>query len=137
MSVAAMKWAVVLVLAASASSVAALAEEPADGGKRQYLRYCSACHGPEGKGDGIVSGSMRPKPPDLTVIAKRNKGDFPAQTIAETIDGRATPRAHGDPDMPVWGEVFKLDLGAPPDREAAVQKLVLQITEYVRSIQVK
>jgi hypothetical protein len=39
--------------------------------------------------------------------------------------------------MPVWGEVFKLDLGSPPDREAAVHAVVVQITEYVHSIQVK
>ena len=24
-------------------------------GRPLYLKYCSACHGPEGKGDGVVS----------------------------------------------------------------------------------
>ena len=77
------------------------AEGEVAAGRQLYLRYCSACHGSDGKGDGVVSGFLRPKPADLTLLARSHDGVFPTLTVVEVIDGRATPRAHGDPDMPV------------------------------------
>jgi mono/diheme cytochrome c family protein len=38
-------------------------------GKAEYTKYCGACHGPAGKGDGFVATFLRPKPPDLTQLA--------------------------------------------------------------------
>src|SRR3990172_3847623 len=87
------------------AALCAHAAEGNDPSRASSLRYCGACHGPGGKGDGIAGTFMRPKPTDLTRIAERNAGDFPFQRVMETIDGRNTMRAHGDPDMPVWGEV--------------------------------
>lgn len=116
---------------------AARAQAEIAAGRQLYLRYCSACHGPEGKGDGVVSGFMTPKPIDLTALAKSNHGLFPTLTIVKTIDGRATPRAHGDPDMPVWGVILKSDAGGASNPELAVHSVVMQITDYLRSIQAK
>jgi len=48
---------------------------------------------------------MRPRPSDLTQLAKSAGGSFPVADIAGRIDGRETNRVHGDPDMPVWGEL--------------------------------
>jgi mono/diheme cytochrome c family protein len=111
---------------AAAFSVAlatrAVAAGPARDGKAQYLKHCGACHGPAGKGDGIAGTFMRPKPADLTAIAKENGGKFPVERTMDVIDGRHTVRAHGDPDMPVWG-------GAIP-RES-----IRAIAEYLGSIQ--
>jgi mono/diheme cytochrome c family protein len=106
-------------------------------GQRLYLQYCSACHGPAGKGDGVVSGFMRPKPPDLTVLAQHNRGVFPTALVVNVIDGRATSRAHGDPDMPVWGRILQSDAAEGSDPELAVHSIVTQITDYLRSIQAK
>jgi mono/diheme cytochrome c family protein len=91
-------WGIFLVVPATG-----LAAEADDYGKKLYLQYCSACHGPDGKGDGVVSQFMRPKPADLTQLAKKAGGKFPFYDVVRTIDGRETVRAHGDPDMPVWG----------------------------------
>ncbi len=104
-----------------------------DVGKAMYRRYCGACHGPGGKGDGVASSFMQPKPIDLTQIAKRNGGEFPMQRIAQVIDGTNTPRAHGDPDMPVWGEVLR----AETTQRAEAQGKILLITNFLRSIQEK
>lgn len=106
-------------------------------GQRLYLQYCSACHGPTGKGDGVVSGFMRPKPADLTLLAKHNNGVFPTVTVVNVIDGRATPRAHGDADMPVWGAILKSEAGDASNPELVVHSVVTQITDYLRSIQAK
>ncbi len=119
-------------------AVAAVAAEDAPG-KETYLRYCGACHGPAGKGDGIAGTFMRPKPTDLTEIAKRNKGEFPFRRVMETIDGRNTVRAHGDPQMPVWGEILT-DEASPSGTaspQAEVRGKVMAITTYIRSIQAK
>jgi mono/diheme cytochrome c family protein len=123
--------AAVLVLAARGAEAAA---EP---GKAVYLRYCSACHGEGGKGDGVVSGFMRPKPTDLTALAKNNKGELPYGSLVQVIDGRQTVRAHGDPDMPVWGEIFKAEAKSPMAREAFVRGKILLIIEYLESVQQK
>jgi mono/diheme cytochrome c family protein len=100
-----------------------------------YLRYCGACHGREGKGDGVASSFMRPNPTDLTRIAKQNGGQFPYMRVMETIDGRNTVRAHGDPEMPVWGEIFAEQASSPASRRDETRGKLMAITDYVRSIQ--
>lgn len=69
-------------------------------GRAMYLQYCGACHGPSGKGDGVAGTFMRPKPSDLTQIAKRDNGQFPYQHVVQVIDGTNPVRPHGESDMP-------------------------------------
>lgn len=102
-----------------------------------YLQYCGACHGPSGKGDGIAGTFMTKKPTDLTTIAKQNKGEFPYMHVMRVIDGRDTVRAHGDPDMPVWGEVFAEKPSAPVGQRIEIQGKLMLLTDYLRSIQEK
>lgn len=106
-------------------------------GQRLYRQYCSACHGQDGKGDGVVGWLMRPQPPDLTKIAARNGGTFDAAAVSRTIDGRHTVRAHGDPNMPVWGEVLTTNREGTPTSEAAAETKIADITAYLATIQVK
>src|SRR5215471_15561496 len=87
-------------------------------GQKLYTKYCASCHGPGGKGDGPQAASTTPKASDLTQIAKRNGGKFPFYEVMLLIEGRSPtsqsadaslpglPKAHGDPKMPAWGEVF-------------------------------
>jgi mono/diheme cytochrome c family protein len=113
------------------------ADEAGHPGKGLYLQYCGACHGPEGKGDGIAGTFIRPKPIDLTQIAKQHGGRFPARETMAIIDGRDTVRAHGDPDMPVWGEVFQDQPNWDTRRRTDVQEKIRLITEYIATIQEK
>jgi mono/diheme cytochrome c family protein len=108
---------------------------PESAGRALYLKYCGACHGPSGKGDGVAASFFTPKPPDLTQIAKKNHGEFPAMRVMRLIDGRDTLRAHGDPDMPVWGEIFQEQAGWSLNQRAEVQGKIMLITDYLRSIQ--
>jgi mono/diheme cytochrome c family protein len=126
----------VLLLAVAVESPchATEAEEP---NRALYLRYCGACHGPEGRGDGVAGTFYRTKPTDLTQIAKKNHGEFPFKRTMEIIDGRATVRAHGDPEMPVWGDVFSDQAGSDMTRRADARGKVMLITDYIRSIQQK
>jgi mono/diheme cytochrome c family protein len=122
-----------MVCVGSLSAVAA----DDDPNKAAYLQYCGACHGPGGKGDGVASSFMRPPPTDLTQIAKKNGGDFPVMRVMETIDGRNTVRAHGDPQMPVWGEIFAAQASRSETKRAEIQGKIMAITEHIRSIQQK
>jgi mono/diheme cytochrome c family protein len=115
----------------------ALAAESDDTDRRLYLRYCGACHGPAGKGDGIAGTVMRPKPADLTQIVKQNNGDFPFLRVVDVIDGRNTLRAHGDPNMPVWGEIFEEQADWDAARRIEARGRIMLIADYLRSIQEK
>lgn len=115
--------------------------EPEPPGRQLYVRYCGACHGPQGKGDGIASSFMRPSPSDLTLLAKRHGGEFPLDLVTKAIDGREMPRVHGDPWMPIWGTVLgeqPAAAGEPKDVvEGKVEGRMLAIAEYLRTIQAR
>ena len=57
-------------------------------GQHYFVRYCSACHGMEGRGDGPAAVALRTPPADLTWIAQRRGGHFPVAEITASIDGR-------------------------------------------------
>ena len=134
-------WAA-LTLALLPASFAAAADDPkppetfdpsqAVRGQIIYKRFCAACHGPVGAGDGPLSKELRSTPVDLTRLAERNGGAFSFAKVSRAIDGRETVRTHGPADMPVWGEVFAKTSGtdAPDAAES-----VVRITHYVWSIQ--
>jgi mono/diheme cytochrome c family protein len=103
-------------------------------GRDAYFRYCSSCHGADGRGNGEVAGSMRPKPADLTQLARKNGGDFPAAEVKEVIAGRKRVAAHGSSKMPVWGEVFAEEQSYEPAAAHAQSQIEL-ITGYLASIQ--
>lgn len=105
------------------------------GGREMFLRYCSACHGDQGKGDGAVAMLMRPRPPDLTALAAA--GRFDEERIAEVIDGRRMPQAHGTRQMPVWGAVFEqqLEIEERPDPPFEAYLRTITLVDYLRSIQ--
>lgn len=116
---------------------ALMAADDVHPGEALYHRYCGACHGKDAKGDGVVATVLRPKPSDLTMIAENNGGQFPAEEVAKVIDGRTMPRAHGDPQMPVWGEVFDEEGARSGQPAGEIQKTVRLITDYLKSVQVK
>lgn len=105
-------------------------------GRDLFQFYCASCHGKTGLGDGPVSAALRGAPADLTVLARRNGGAFPAgrveAAIAGTGSGGTTP-AHGSREMPVWGPIFRaLD---PNDTLVAVR--IRNLVTFLDSIQVK
>src|SRR5438128_11787607 len=69
--------------------------------------YCASCHGKSAKGDGPLAESLRYRPADLTLIAKRNGGKFDPEKVYRIVDGREPVKDHGGTDMPVWGDAFK------------------------------
>jgi len=111
------------------------AEAPDMSGAELYKEFCATCHGVSGHGDGPVALSLKRGVPDLTLIAKRNGGEFPTETVHQMVDGRSMPRAHGTIEMPVWGWEFYGYEGEDATRRRRVAELIDRLVEYLQSIQ--
>ncbi|MGO9124712.1 MAG: c-type cytochrome [Terriglobales bacterium] len=105
-------------------------------GEKMYVTYCGACHGTDGKGTGPAATAMKALPTDLTTLAKRNNGKFPALHVQQTIRGdTAMPAAHGTKDMPVWGNLFSSLTRGDTITQAEVEQRVVNLTTYVQLLQ--
>ena len=107
---------------------------PSLAGGDLFRFYCASCHGREGKGDGPVASALSRRPPDLTTIARRSGGRFPADRVERFVTGDREPTmAHGSADMPVWGPIFQaLD---PQDRMNRIR--IENVVAFIESIQTK
>jgi hypothetical protein len=81
------------------------------------------------------------KPTDLTTMAKKNGGVFPAQQAYEIIDGRQEVEAHGPRAMPVWGRDYRAqapDLESYYDlRSTIAHAKILALIDYLYRLQGK
>jgi mono/diheme cytochrome c family protein len=97
----------IFLAAVGAISLAGAAGAQEDTGARLYFNHCAACHGDNGEADGPVAATLRTTVPNLRTLAQRNNGAFPSDAVRSYIDGRALKAAHGDRQMPIWGDVFR------------------------------
>jgi len=111
-------------------------------GKIEFMTYCAPCHGISGKGDGPVAPELHKTPVDLTAFAGKNNGVFPRDKVKKLVDGRTMPRAHGTPQMPIWGQWFSYQATAggllQEDRKAINAEVADRLESliiYVKSIQ--
>ena len=128
-------WILLRVALAAAQPLPRVPGETVSAGQQYFRRYCSACHGVEGRGDGPAAPALRPLPADLTRIAQRRGGRFPVAEIAAYIDGRTVVSAHGSREMPIWGERFGEMAGGGSVGEEVVRGNLLVLIEYLQSIQ--
>lgn len=122
-----------LVAALAIVQSAALGAEELAGysGAELYKRFCASCHGSGGEGDGPVAPTLRVMVPDLSRLAGRRRGEFPAEAVRRIIDGREIRAAHGTRRMPVWGYEFRSAGTRGEEADVLVQRLV----DHLRSIQ--
>ncbi len=111
-------------------------------GKDVYINNCAACHGDDGQGEGPMAAQLVKLPSDLTLLRKNNDGSFPETVVYRLIDGRRivitdegreVESFHGPRDMPIWGDTFRAIEGD----EEAVDELISNLLEYLKSIQIK
>ncbi len=103
-------------------------------GRTEFEWYCTACHGPDGKGDGPQAKSLAKKPADLTGIAKKNGGTFPFWRVYRIISGKEEVPGHESFDMPEFWRHFKSE-EKDWDEPIPPYFRVLILTHYVESIQ--
>ena len=113
-----------------------------DLGQKDFEERCGLCHGMDARGDGAFNQVLKVVPPDLTTLAKKNGGVFPAERISSVIDGRVEIASHGRRDMPIWGMRYAAPAAEhfvdfPYAQEAYIRARVLVLVEYLYRIQQK
>jgi mono/diheme cytochrome c family protein len=105
----------------------------ASSGSEMFNSYCAPCHGKDAKGNGPAASSLKNPPADLTQLARKNSGKFPADHVANVLRS-GVAGAHGSADMPVWGPLFSSVSGHD---EAIVQMRISNLIHYLESVQAK
>lgn len=106
-------------------------------GAETFATHCAACHGTTGLGDGEFADILTVKPPNLTTLSERNHGEFPYLATMRVIDGRTVVRGHGVL-MPIWGEVFKDEIGdraGPFGAELLIRAQIISLVDYIETLQ--
>lgn len=128
------------LLALAAAAPSARGDEQESGyspfaGRQTYKTYCMNCHGVDGKGDGYLADSLKQVPSDLTVLAEKNGGTFPADRVLAAIDGRQAVRLHGTREMPIWGDALLWPEEESPERRAHVERKLGELVAFVETLQ--
>jgi hypothetical protein len=63
----------------------------------------------------------------------RSAGVFPTEAVRAYIDGRETTAAHGDRQMPIWGDVFRGPQRGTSQR--TVRRRIAALADFIESIQ--
>lgn len=103
-------------------------------GKEMFNSYCAVCHGTDGKGGGPAASALKTSPFDLTTLAQKNGGKYPAPHVASVIRGQAEMPSHGSKDMPVWGPLFS---SISQGHESQVQQRIANLVAYIGTLQAK
>jgi len=103
-------------------------------GKEMFKSYCAVCHGTDAKGGGPAASALKTPPTDLTLLAQKDGGKYPAAHVAAVIRGQADITSHGNKDMPVWGELFS---SISQGHESQVQQRVANLVDYIQTLQAK
>ncbi len=96
-----------------------------------FRAYCASCHGVDAKGAGPAASALKPKVPNLTLLAQNNRGQFPLTRVRKTIMGEEVMAAHGSREMPIWGPIFHQVEGDMDWGNVRLENLV----KYLESIQ--
>jgi mono/diheme cytochrome c family protein len=125
------------VLAASPQEKSAAKKAPSQTaavglGKKTYVQYCAACHGPDGRGTGPAASALKAPPANLTILAKTHDGKFPDEYVAGTVRFGKPVAAHGTADMPIWGPIFSRRENGD---ETAVRRRIRNLCAYLATLQ--
>ena len=84
--------------------LAACGDPPDGSGQDLFRRYCVACHGASGRGDGALAAQLDVAPADLTRLSARDGGRFPRDHVMETVYGY--PGKYRQGAMPEFGALL-------------------------------
>jgi mono/diheme cytochrome c family protein len=110
--------------------------------REDYLLLCAECHGRDAKGNGPASMNLSKVPPDLTKITQRAGGIFDQKKVFDWILGLNMPDAHGNREMPIWGDWLmdeavedSTSLEAADAATRQVEQRVMALVHYLESVQ--
>ena len=107
---------------------------PSNSGKEMFNSYCAVCHGKDAKGNGPAASAMKTAPTDLTTLAQKEGGKYPAAHVAAVLRGQASTPSHGSQDMPIWGPLFS---SLSQGRQGMVQQRITNLVSYIEGLQAK
>lgn len=119
----------------TAHTTARARDDAAMTGQGLFEVYCARCHGDAGRGDGVMAPMLDTPPADLTQLAARNGGTYPA--------GDVIARVHGYPGqfdvMPEYGPLFadRTVIWRNPETGAAIKtpRALVDLSAYLSTIQ--
>lgn len=106
----------------------------ASSGSEMYTSYCAACHGLNGKGTGPAAKALKAPLSDLTQLAKKNGGKYPAEHVIGVLRFGSEIPAHGTAEMPIWGPLLRSVSSAD---EAETKLRITNLVRYLESLQAK
>jgi mono/diheme cytochrome c family protein len=109
-------------------------ETSAASGQEMYKTYCAVCHGTDGKGKGPAADALKVPATDLTTLAQKSGGKYPALKVSAVLRGEQQLAAHGTKEMPIWGNLFWSISGG---HESEVQQRITNLNKYIESLQKK
>jgi mono/diheme cytochrome c family protein len=100
-------------------------------GPEMYTTYCAVCHGATGIGNGPAASALKTQPVNLTLLSKKNGGQFPTNHVNTVLTSGVANPAHGSAEMPIWGDLM-MTLHRNP---AEVHLRIVNLTNYIKQIQ--
>lgn len=111
--------------------------------REDFMVLCADCHNADARGNGPLTKNLTKVPPDLTRIQERAHGIFDKKAVYDWILGLKMTQSHGTREMPIWGDWLmdeEIDAGtsleAAKDAEKKVERRVMDIVNYLQSLQV-
>ncbi len=89
----------------TASSLEEIVDSELAEGRKVFGKYCSICHGIEGRGDGFNAYNLNPKPRDFADSSYQARLD--SALIVETISSGGAAMGLS-PLMPAWGRTLSV-----------------------------
>ncbi len=126
---------VIIAMSSALLSVPALAKDqtPIVSGEDEFMWNCAECHGFGGRGDGPLAEVLIKRPSDLTQLAKKNMGVYPAETVFAMISGREGVVGHQSFQMPRFWQRFQQTEGERGFDKPEVR--IKAIVDYLATIQ--
>ncbi|WP_050930425.1 c-type cytochrome [Aestuariivita boseongensis] len=119
------------------AGLATCAPVPRAEGAKLFARNCAACHGAQGRGDGPEAAALPRAPADLTQIAARNDGVFPAADVIAVIHGYRGQNLHAL--MPEFGSLLEspdvLWTDPATGERIPTPSALVALTDYVNDLQ--
>lgn len=126
----------ILIAVTTAGAVSAQSANE-ENGRDIFLYFCAECHGKNAASVGPMAEMLAIVPPDLTVLSKRNAGEFPSEVVAMQVDGRIPVSDHSF--MPVFGPSLNGDqfvaLALPSGQSMMVPQRLADLIAYLQAIQ--
>ena len=122
-------------IAGLAIGLAAAAAGAGETGAELYQENCAACHGVYAEGDGPAVSALAVPTPDLTTLAARHGGTYPAELVRAVVDGRSEQAAHGSRAMPIWGTEFWLEAGADESATEKAEARIQALVDFLATVQ--